>query len=142
MDHQAVHGGIQRKPPDRNRAHFHAGSGQILQAVDQEAAQEGIGEAAAERDDGQRHAKQSPGAEHPEEVFEPKNLLVARFLGHWGFSSSMISTRTRVRLSLSQRSACSLMALCTSASWIKSRAFSSVGGVWPRDSARGTTPDL
>ncbi len=139
MNHQAVHVDHQGKPADGDRAHFDSAGGQILQAIDQEMAQDGIQQAAAQPDDADCHAEKSPCAEYPEEVLEPENFLAARFLGHLDFSSSKVSTRTRERLSCSQRSACSLMARCTRASWIKSRAFSIVGGVCLRDSARGTT---
>src|SRR5258708_38342415 len=139
VNHQAVDSRGQGKPSDGNRANFHAASGQTLQAVDQKVAQDWIQQAAAQPDDGDCHSEQGPGAKHPEEVLEPKNSFAARFLRHLGFSSSIISTRTRERLSLSQRSACSLIARCTSASWMKSRAFSRVGGVCLRDSERGTT---
>ena len=62
----------------------------------------------------------------------PVDSRMAAFALHCGACSSIFSRCTRPRLSFNQRSACSSMPRCTSASWIYSRAASSEGGSCPR----------
>ena len=88
------------------RLQIDAGAGRGLDAADEVALNQRIaGAAAKENDDGQNRER----GQNPRRVDDPAPDRMAAFALHLASASRNFSTRKRPRLSLSQRSACSLM---------------------------------
>src|ERR1700733_11006120 len=102
MNHQAMQSNAQRKPLDGQRAHLDAAAGDRLQAPYDQPAKQWIAGSTNEKYDNNQEGE---GGQHPWRVYHPAPDRMAAFALHDGPGSSIFSTRTRPRLSFSQRSA-------------------------------------
>src|SRR5580704_2434069 len=136
VNHQTLQRGSHRKPLYRKGPHFHAAARGFLQTMHDPPLENWIPRSAPKETN---HAQNRNDRQYPRRVDHPIPYRVALPDLHFAPSSRNFCTCSRARLSFSQRSACSLMSLCTRASWMMSREASSVGGSCPRVLALTTT---